>query len=109
MSVAASCSALQRARRTNWAAGRHGQQERDTVRRCMDAAERAESMTADLLSVDVVVTMPPDPVGFTGRDALLQQLGRVFGPASPHDEEWTGRPAAGRVNEMDNLAEVTES
>lgn len=112
MSVAASDSALQRARRTlrerlpgrltNWAAGRHGQQERDTVRRCTDAAERAESMTADLLSVDVVATMPPGPVWFTGRDALLQQLGPgirpglagvlrpLAAPAGP------GEPAAGR-------------
>ncbi|MER6084047.1 nuclear transport factor 2 family protein [Streptomyces sp. NPDC001833] len=48
------------------------------------AAERADvSMMADLLSVDVVVTMPPNPVWFAGRDALLQQLGRVFDPASP--------------------------
>ncbi|MFF4120985.1 RNA polymerase subunit sigma-70 [Streptomyces sp. NPDC001714] len=94
MSVAASNSALQRARqtlrerlprrRTDWAAGRHAQQEHDIVRRYMVAAERADvSMMADLLSVDVVVTMPPNPVWFAGRDALLQQLGRVFDPASP--------------------------
>ncbi|MFF8863304.1 sigma factor-like helix-turn-helix DNA-binding protein [Streptomyces sp. NPDC015139] len=49
LSVAASDSALQRARRTprerlprrrtHWAAGRHGQQGRDVVRRCVDAAQ----------------------------------------------------------------------
>ncbi|MER6226881.1 RNA polymerase subunit sigma-70 [Streptomyces sp900105755] len=94
MSVAASNSALQRARqtlrerlprrRTDWAAGQRSQQERDIVRRYMAAAERADlSMMADLLGADVVVTMPPNPVWFAGRDALLQQLGRVFDPASP--------------------------
>ncbi|MFF4315928.1 RNA polymerase subunit sigma-70 [Streptomyces sp. 900105755] len=94
MSVAASNSALQRARqtlrerlprrRTSWAAGQHSQQERDIVRRYMAAAERADlSMMADLLGADVVVTMPPNPVWFAGRDALLQQIGRVFDPASP--------------------------
>ncbi|MFG3207307.1 sigma-70 family RNA polymerase sigma factor [Streptomyces sp. NPDC048192] len=94
MSVAASNSALQRARqtlrerlperRTHWAAGPHSRQEHDIVRRYMAAAERADvSMMADLLSVDVVVTMPPNPVWFAGRDALLQQLGRVFDADSP--------------------------
>jgi RNA polymerase sigma-70 factor (ECF subfamily) len=94
MSVAASNSALQRARQTlrerlpqrrmDWAVGQHSQQEQAIVRRYMVAAERADvSMMADLLSVDVVVTMPPNSVWFAGRNALLQQLGRVFDPASP--------------------------
>ncbi|WP_194912257.1 sigma-70 family RNA polymerase sigma factor [Catenulispora rubra] len=89
MSVAASNSALQRARQTlrerlpqrrvDWTAGTHSQQERDIVRRYMVAAERADvSMMADLLSADVLVTMPPNPVWFAGRDALLKQLGTIF-------------------------------
>ncbi|WP_031523692.1 RNA polymerase subunit sigma-70 [Streptomyces sp. NRRL F-5123] len=94
MSAAATNSALQRARRTlrerlprqraDWAVGQRSQEEQDVVRRYTAAAERADvSMMADLLGVDVVVTMPPNPVWFAGRDALLRQLGRVFDPASP--------------------------
>ena len=94
MSVAASNSALQRARQTlrerlpnrraDWTVESRSRQEREIVRRYMAAAERADlSMMADLLSTDVLVTMPPNPVWFAGRDALLRQLGRVFDPASP--------------------------
>jgi RNA polymerase sigma-70 factor (ECF subfamily) len=94
ISVAASNSALQRARQTlrerlpdrraDWSAGSYSQQERDIVRRYTVAAERADvSMMADLLSADVLVTMPPNPVWFAGREALLAQLGRIFEPASP--------------------------
>ncbi|MEZ0106709.1 RNA polymerase sigma-70 factor (TIGR02960 family) [Catenulispora sp. EB89] len=89
MSVAAANSALQRARQTlrerlpqrrvDWTVGTRSQQERDIVRRYMVAAERADvSMMADLLSADVLVTMPPNPVWFAGRDALLKQLGTIF-------------------------------
>ena len=94
MSVAAANSALQRARQTlrermpqrraDWAVGSHSQQEREIVRRYMLAAERSDvTMMADLLSADVLVTMPPNPVWFAGRDALLKQIGPVFDPASP--------------------------
>ena len=94
ISVAAANSALQRARQTlrerlparraDWRAAGYGQRERDIVRQYMVAAERADvSMMADLLSADVVVTMPPNPVWFAGLEALLGQLGRVFDPASP--------------------------
>ncbi|QNT97599.1 ECF subfamily RNA polymerase sigma-70 factor [Streptomyces griseofuscus] len=94
MSVAACNSALQRARHTlrerlpqrrvDWTAGDHGRQERDIVRRYIAAAEREDvSMMAGLLSVDVLVTMPPNPVWFDGRDALLKQLGRIFDSTSP--------------------------
>lgn len=94
MTLAACNSALQRARQTlrermparrvDWVAGERGQEEREIVRRYMVAAERADvSMMADLLSADVLVTMPPNPVWFAGRDALLGQLRRVFDPVSP--------------------------
>ncbi|MGW4816325.1 RNA polymerase subunit sigma-70 [Kitasatospora cineracea] len=94
MSVAACNSVLQRARHTlrerlpqrrmDWTAGDHGRQERDIVRRYIAAAEREDvSMMADLLSADVLVTMPPNPVWFDGRDALLEQLGRIFDSTSP--------------------------
>jgi RNA polymerase sigma-70 factor (ECF subfamily) len=93
MSVAASNSALQRARQTlrerlpqrrdDWEVGGHSQQERDIVRRYVVAAERADvSMMADLLAVDVVVTMPPNPMWFAGREALLDHLGRLFDAGS---------------------------
>jgi len=36
-----------------------------------------------MLSADVVVTMPPNPVWFVGRDAVLGQIGPVFDAASP--------------------------
>jgi RNA polymerase sigma-70 factor (TIGR02960 family) len=112
MSVAASNSALQRARqtlrdrlpqrRTDWALGSHSQEEREIVRRYMVAAERADvSMMADLLAADVVVTMPPNPMWFAGRDALVDHLGRLFDTASPayfgrwrHLPTWANRQPA---------------
>lgn len=114
MSVAASNSALQRARqtlrdrlpqrRTDWAAGSHShsQEEREIVRRYMAAAERADvSMMADLLAAGVVVTMPPNPMWFAGRDALVSHLGRLFDTASPayfgrwrHLPTWANRQPA---------------
>ncbi|ACU69346.1 RNA polymerase, sigma-24 subunit, ECF subfamily [Catenulispora acidiphila DSM 44928] len=94
MSVAAANSALQRARqtlrerlpqrRTDWTRGDHSRQEQEIVRRYMAAAERSDvSMMADLLSADVLVTMPPNPVWFAGRDALLTQIGPLFDRTSP--------------------------
>lgn len=112
MSVAASNSALQRARQTlrermpsrraDWQVGAHSQAERDIVRRYMAAAERADvSMMADLLAADVVVTMPPNPMWFAGREALIGHLGRVFDAASPayfgrwrHLPTWANRQPA---------------
>lgn len=112
MSVAASNSALQRARQTlrermprrraEWEVGDASRAERDVVRRYMLAAEREDvSMMADLLAADVVVTMPPNPMWFAGRDALLRHLGRVFDSASPgyfgrwkHVPTWANRQPA---------------
>jgi RNA polymerase sigma-70 factor (ECF subfamily) len=76
-------------RRTDWSIGSHSQEERDIVRRYMAAAERSDvSMMADLLAPDVVVTMPPNPMWFSGRDALLNHLRRLFDAGSP---AWFGR------------------
>jgi len=112
MSVAASNSALQRARQTlrdrlpqrrmDWAIGSHSQEEREIVRRYIVAAERADvPMMADLLAADVVVTMPPNPMWFAGRDALLTHLGRLFDAGSPgyfgrwrHLPTWANRQPA---------------
>jgi RNA polymerase sigma-70 factor (ECF subfamily) len=112
MSVAAANSALQRARQTlrerlpaqraQWSVGSTSQQEREIVRRYMLAAERADvSMMADLLAAEVTVTMPPNPMWFAGRDALLSHLGRLFDPGFPgyfgrwrHLPTWANRQPA---------------
>jgi len=68
----------------------------------MVAAERADvSMMADMLSADVVVTMPPNPVWLVGRDAVLAQVGPAFDAASPryfgrwrHLPTWANRQPA---------------
>jgi RNA polymerase sigma-70 factor (ECF subfamily) len=83
MSVAAVKSALQRARpavkqhlpehRTQWASSSAPtEEERALVQRFVDATERADMTTlASLLREDARQTMPPDPVRFDGRDAMI--------------------------------------
>jgi RNA polymerase sigma-70 factor (ECF subfamily) len=94
MTVAAANSALQRARqtlrdrlparRTEWAVNDRTRQEQDIVERYITAAEHADlAMMAELLSADAVLTMPPNAVWFTGRDAILAQVAAAFEPASP--------------------------
>ncbi|MGQ4362180.1 RNA polymerase subunit sigma-70 [Streptomyces sp. SAS_272] len=94
MTVAAANGALQRARqtlrdrlparRTEWAVGERTRQERDIVERYITAAEHADlAMMAELLSADAVLTMPPNAVWFTGREAILAQVAAAFEPASP--------------------------
>jgi RNA polymerase sigma-70 factor (ECF subfamily) len=85
-SVASANSALQRARatlqehlperRTEWAQARApSDEERDLLRRYMEAHERADAdALADLLRADVLLTMPPHPTWFAGRDAILTAM-----------------------------------
>ncbi|SFJ31063.1 sigma-70 family RNA polymerase sigma factor [Amycolatopsis sacchari] len=106
MTVPAVNSALQRARptlrerlpgrRADWSLGQAGAEERETLRRYMAAAEHADvSAMAELLSADAVLTMPPNPVWFTGRDAIIRQVGPVFDPGSPrYFGEWRYLPTS---------------
>ncbi|MFJ8623191.1 RNA polymerase subunit sigma-70 [Kitasatospora sp. NPDC093550] len=94
MSVAAANSALQRARQTlrerlpakraDWTPAERTREEQEVVRRYVLAAERAApAMMAELLRADAVLTMPPNAIWFTGREAILAQVAAVFDPASP--------------------------
>ena len=95
MSVASVNSALQRARptmrrhlpgrRADWtAAAEPSQEERAILRRYMDAADRADvTAMVDLLSGDVRLTMPPNPMWFVGRAAIMDSLAPIVDPASP--------------------------
>jgi RNA polymerase sigma-70 factor, ECF subfamily len=94
-SVASANSALQRARATlkehlperrlEWAPSvEPTQQERAVLRRYMDAVERADlEAVADLLAEDVRATMPPFPMWFLGRDAVVGSLAASWDPAAP--------------------------
>jgi RNA polymerase sigma-70 factor (ECF subfamily) len=85
-SVASVNSALQRARatlrehlperRADWAPSTEPtEQERAVLRRYLDAMERADlAAMADLLADEVRATMPPYPMWFLGRDAVLASL-----------------------------------
>jgi RNA polymerase sigma-70 factor, ECF subfamily len=94
-SVAAVNSALQRARvtlkehlprrRLDWApSAAPTVEERAVLRRYMDAVERADlAAMADLLAEEVRTTMPPYPMWFRGRDAVMAALATSWDPDSP--------------------------
>ncbi|WP_328450729.1 MULTISPECIES: sigma-70 family RNA polymerase sigma factor [unclassified Amycolatopsis] len=96
MSVASVNSALQRARpalrrhlperRSEWTAtARPTSEEREILQRYMDAADQADAaVVAELLSQDVVLTMPPNPFWFVGRDAMMAFIKPSIDPGSPH-------------------------
>ncbi|MEV4382595.1 sigma-70 family RNA polymerase sigma factor [Streptosporangium sp. NPDC049644] len=98
-SVASVNSALQRARATlrehlperrlDWAAVEPTERERAVLRRYMDALERADlAAVADLLAAEVRTTMPPYPMWFRGRDAVMAALASSWDPGRP---EYVGR------------------
>ncbi|MEV1175865.1 nuclear transport factor 2 family protein [Nonomuraea sp. NPDC049784] len=59
-------------------------QEQAIVRRYMLVAERADlAMMAELLAEDAVLTMPPNPLWFTGRQDILTFVAPSFDPGSP--------------------------
>jgi RNA polymerase sigma-70 factor (ECF subfamily) len=112
-SVASANSALQRARTTlrehlpadrwEWTAREPTERERAVLRRYMDAVERADlAAMAELLADEVRATMPPYPMWFQGRDALMAALAMSWDPASPSyvgrfrmvPTRANGRPAA---------------
>lgn len=96
MTVASVNSALQRARpalrrhlperRGDWTMpARPTSEEREILQRYMDAADQADAaVVAELLSEDVVLTMPPNPFWFVGRDAMMAFIKPSIDPASPH-------------------------
>jgi RNA polymerase sigma-70 factor, ECF subfamily len=89
-SVASANSALQRARATlrdrlgerpdHWGAeSEPDAEERELAQRYLDAHERADmDELAALLREDVRLTMPPHPVWFDGRDAILVAMRPAF-------------------------------
>jgi RNA polymerase sigma-70 factor (ECF subfamily) len=92
-SVGSVNSALQRARatlrhrlperRTEWArSSRPSEQERELLRRYVDAHERADvAALAELLREDARLTMPPHPTWYEGREAILVASEKGFDPA----------------------------
>ncbi|MGE5290370.1 MAG: sigma-70 family RNA polymerase sigma factor [Micromonosporaceae bacterium] len=94
-SVASVNSALQRARATlkehlperrlEWApSAEPTERERAVLRRYMDAVERADlAAIADLLAEEVRTTMPPYPMWFQGRDAVVAALAASWDAGSP--------------------------
>ena len=94
MSVPAVKSALQRARpvlqerlprrRLDWErATEPTAEERALLQRYMDAAQHADAAGwAELLSDDIRITMPPNPLWFAGREPLVAYLARLFEPGS---------------------------
>jgi RNA polymerase sigma-70 factor (ECF subfamily) len=92
VSVASVNSALQRARatlrdrlgdrRTEWARSTESsQEERELLRRYVDAHERADAdALAELLREDARLTMPPHPTWYAGRGAIKTAAQQGFDP-----------------------------
>ncbi|CAL9640111.1 hypothetical protein SUDANB95_06291 [Actinosynnema sp. ALI-1.44] len=91
LSVAATNSALQRARatmrqhlpshRNDWSAHEPGPAERDLLERFIDAHERCDAAAAVAIAAeDLRVTMPPLPLSFDGLAAIAPLLERALGP-----------------------------
>ena len=101
MSVASVKSALQRARpalqehlprhRVDWAPGADPTaEERALLARYMAVAEQGGAADWErLMSEDIRVTMPPNPIWFAGRRPLVEYLAQLFDPTSPlHIGAW---------------------
>lgn len=91
-SVVSVNSALQRARATlrqhlpgrrmEWASSAPSEEERELLRRYVDAHERADAdALAELLREEAVLTMPPLPTWYAGREAILIATQKGFDPA----------------------------
>jgi RNA polymerase sigma-70 factor (ECF subfamily) len=119
VSVAAVKSALQRARptvkqhlpqqRMEWApAADPTQEERALLQRYIDAHQRADTAAvAELLREDVLLTMPPHPVWFAGRESLIALTSQVNDPGSPwHLGRW--RSVATRANRQPAVAHYVQ-
>ncbi|AXB43177.1 RNA polymerase subunit sigma-70 [Amycolatopsis albispora] len=107
-SVAAVTSALQRARATlrerlprhrgEWARTTEPTEEEQAVLRRYMAAATGNGdarVMAELLREDVLVTMPPNPLWFSGRDTFLKFVSESLDPASPgYFGEWKHLPTS---------------
>ena len=95
-SVASVNSALQRARatlqdhlpeqRTEWTrSSEPSEEERELLQSYIDAHERADAdALAELLREDALLTMPPHPTWYAGRDAIVTASEKGFDPAFGH-------------------------
>jgi RNA polymerase sigma-70 factor (ECF subfamily) len=94
LTVAAVNSALQRARptlrerlpadRSTWRSTEISQREREILDRYVQVAATGDvDAMADLLAVDAVLTMPPNPFWFTSREAIINFVRPTFDPSSP--------------------------
>jgi RNA polymerase sigma-70 factor (ECF subfamily) len=95
MSVPAANSSLYRSRtvlrdvlperRIDWApANEPTPEERAAARRYVDAVDRGDlTALAELLAADIRITMPPWPMWFEGRDAVMAALRASWDPTSP--------------------------
>jgi RNA polymerase sigma-70 factor, ECF subfamily len=118
LSLAASNSALQRARATlrerlpdrrlDWApSAPPSEDELAVLRRYMDAMERADlTAVAALLAADVRATMPPFRQWFADRAGVLQALATSWDPAAP-DYVGRFRTVATRANGRPAIAAYT--
>jgi RNA polymerase sigma-70 factor, ECF subfamily len=90
-SVASANSALQRARATlrdqlperriDWARAPADSREREVLQRYVEAHERADAAAlAELLLADARLDMPPHPVWYDGRDAIVTASAKGFDP-----------------------------
>ncbi|MFJ2581075.1 RNA polymerase subunit sigma-70 [Kitasatospora aureofaciens] len=102
-SVAATNSALQRARATmqeclparrdEWTGRELSAEERDVLARFIEAHERCDAAAAIAISAETIhVTMPPYPSRYDGIDALVPLLERAFD--TPVMGEWRLLPTA---------------
>jgi RNA polymerase sigma-70 factor (ECF subfamily) len=104
MSVASVNSALQRAKpslrrhlpedRSQWRTEGPTPEERKVLDAYFAASQSADpGAIADLLTSDVVLTMPPNPLWFTSREAMLAFVRQSLDPASPaYFGEWKHLP-----------------
>jgi RNA polymerase sigma-70 factor, ECF subfamily len=96
ISVVAANSALQRARatlrerlgerRTEWGRSTElNEEERELLRRYVEAHERADvEQLGELLRADARLTMPPHPIWYAGRDAIMIAAQQGFDPEFGH-------------------------
>jgi RNA polymerase sigma-70 factor (ECF subfamily) len=104
MSVASVNSALQRAKpslrrhlpedRSQWRTEGPTPEERKVIDAYFAASQSADlDAIADLLTSDVVLTMPPNPLWFTSREAMMSFVLQSIDPASPaYFGEWKHLP-----------------
>ncbi len=110
-SVAATNSALQRARatmqshlparRSEWSAGEPNAEERALLRQFIDAHERCDIAAAVAIAAqDIRIAMPPYPMRFEGLAEVLPLLERAFG--EERDGDWRLVPT--QANRMPTAA-----